>query len=150
MSENPGYRKILCPVDFSPPSRAALEAALAQAKLCDGAITLFHVVQLPIAVPDGLFDARYLADVERAAAESMAEWKQLVERRGVPCAAFKVTGGSWDRIVEEARRGGYDLVVIGTHGRSGFKHAFFGSVAERVVQHAPCPVLVARAKAQES
>jgi nucleotide-binding universal stress UspA family protein len=70
--------------------------------------------------------------------------KAVAAGDGVPTATHVLTGQPAHTIVEHARTGGFDLIVMGTHGRTGFSHLFVGSVAERVVRRAPCPVLTVR------
>ena len=77
-----------------------------------------------------------------------AELKR-VENAGILVAGETITGRAAPEIVAYAKKTGADLIVMGTHGRSGFQHALLGSVAERVVHHSPCPVLVVPAPRPE-
>ena len=141
-------QRILCPVDFSQPSRVALEHAVALAKLFDGALTIFHVYQVPAyTLPDGVVlpTADQLKDLFERVDTALAEWKQIALELGagrVDTAAAQ--GVVWNEIVNRAQEGGYDLIVVGTHGYTGLRHVLLGSVAERVVQRASCPVLTVR------
>jgi nucleotide-binding universal stress UspA family protein len=141
--------KILCPVDFSTPSHAALCAAAALAERSGGTLTLLHVYDLPpveyALAPYGV--PQLLDDMRRDAEDKLGDWQREAMARGalkVDTAA--VPGSAAEVIVREARARGSDLVVVGTHGRTGLRHALLGSVAERIVQRAPCPVLVARGR----
>lgn len=139
-------RKILCPVDFSPSSREAMHAAAELARERSAALVLVHVWEPRawLASPD--VPARLVQDMRDQVETTFAAWK--AEARGD--GALEVIGAihhgvPWDRIVALAHDDPeIDLIVIGTHGRSGTEHAAIGSVAERVVRHAPCAVLVVR------
>jgi universal stress protein A len=80
----------------------------------------------------------------------LAEWKAHAKELGANEVATRVlTGAPWDQIVAAARDdSAIDLIVMGTHGRTGLKHALLGSVAEKTVRHAPCPVLVVRSRTE--
>ena len=143
------HPKILCPVDFSASARAALETAMDLTKRLGGTLTLIHVVQPP-ATLGGRYGLVTPAATEAMSAEAgreLAAWQADVAGRGAgQVETVNVVGTPWERIVMAAREGGHDLVVVGTHGRTGIKHAVLGSVAERVVRHAPCTVMVVRGK----
>jgi nucleotide-binding universal stress UspA family protein len=141
------YRKILCPVDFSEPSRQAMHAAMELASEPGVQVTLVNVYEVPTRPFDAFVSPSDIEAIASASRQALAEWAR--EARGKGAAEVETvaaSGVAWDRIVNLARDGGFDLVVIGTHGRTGLAHALLGSVAERVVRHAPCPVLVARSK----
>ena len=146
------FKKILCPVDFSDSSREAMRQAADLVKATGGALTLFHVVHVPVtAYGDGgpmlpSSGPELTENLGKAAAKSLDEWRKRAEEMGVKKVATQVVAGvPWNMIIEalEADRG-YDLVVIGTHGRTGIGRVLLGSVAERVVRHAPGAVLVVR------
>jgi universal stress protein A len=145
-------KRILVPVDFSDPSRQALDSARSLAQFFGSEITLLNVVQkTPIApfpeVPPYLdCVAEYFEAAEKnlqalAAGEKAAA---AVEIRTVVR-----TGLAAHEIVEAAREFDSDLIVIATHGYTGWKHFCIGSTAERVVRTAPCPVFVVREKEHE-
>jgi nucleotide-binding universal stress UspA family protein len=146
-------KKILCPVDFSDSSRGALELALRLAREARGSVTLAHVVQtIYVTSPDPGFGLApvYTAMFE-GADQALAALKAEAARLAptVPVEVVRELGTPWDHLTGLARRGKFDLVVMGTHGRTGLAHVLVGSVAERVVRHAPCPVLVTRAPVAE-
>ena len=145
-------RKILVPVDFSDPSRAALDYAAELARPFDASIDLLHVWQPPTFVgtaslPEAPSVDAGLTDLVRKNAEEVSErFAAEAKKRGLPVREVRCEPGVPARaIVEVAKAERYDLIVIGTHGRSGFTHAVMGSVAERVVRHSDCPVLTVRA-----
>ncbi len=149
-------RQILVPTDFSAPSRAALDYAAELAPALGASIDVLHVWELPVFVPPSMLpDAGVadlsLLDIYRKGAESqLAEFVAKAKEQGLRVrTSFAELGPPSQTIAEFADRRAYDLVVIGTHGRTGLAHAVIGSVAERVVRYAHCPVLAVRAKKEE-
>jgi len=133
--------RILVPVDFSNSSRIALQYAAAFAREFSAQLTLLHVTETTPyerAMPEF---RREIHDEAQARLRTLA--REQAEGGVTPQCVVR-TGRPWQQIVREAGGGGADVVVVGTHGRTGLKHVFLGSVAEQVVRHAPCPVLVAR------
>ncbi|MGE6107494.1 universal stress protein [Aeromonas sobria] len=138
-------RTLLCPVDFSQMSQPVLDYAVFMAKSHDASLKLVHVV-------DQLhgFDSYKILhmtaleithEMERQAREQL---QQLIDTLPI-AAGFTVRfGRAADEIVAQAKEDKVDLVVMGSHGRSGLSHLLVGSVAESVVRHAPCPVLIVR------
>ena len=139
------WKKILCPIDFSEPARAAMSAAVELSLHFEAELTLFHSYQLPgYTLPEGSVVAspKMLQDLADQAEAHLREWKQLAETMGAArVQTGKGIGDPAVEVVELAREGAFDLIVVGTHGRSGIRHALLGSIAERVVRHARCPVL---------
>ena len=137
---------ILVPTDFSPASADAVKAAVRLAQLFHASIEVFHVnVDPSVVLPPpgdvlsfpGAFD-RVLADT----AEKIDRVVGEIREAGVTCTSASDIGRSYAAIVEQAKRSGAGLIVMGSHGRHGLSHALLGSVAEKVVEHAPCPVLI--------
>ena len=146
LKPHPDFRlqKLLVPIDFSPPSEKALQYALSIAKEFHGEIILAHVVQPYPALPDLPSSANELTDaLIKEGNLQLAKWKECI--KDAPCSAKVLLGSTAPAIVEFAKTEGVDLIVLGTHGRTGIAHAFLGSVAERVVRLASCPTLVVRA-----
>ncbi len=139
------WKKILCPIDFSEPARAAMTAAVELSRQFDAELTLFHSYQLPgYTLPEGSVVAspKMLQELADQAEAHLAEWKAIAEKLGArKVETAKGIGDPALEVVEVAREGGYDLIVLGTHGRTGIRHALLGSITERVVRHARCPVL---------
>lgn len=139
------FQKILVGVDFSPPSREAMRAAAALAKEFGAQLTVAHFWQIPLLGAELPVQATYLDEMRAAAEQQLAAWTAeasgLVDR---PVTSVFDMGVPWNETVKLLQRDHYDLAVVGTHGRTGLKHVLLGSVAERVVRHAPCPVLVVR------
>lgn len=143
-------KKMLCPTDFSENSEHAVKYALTLASLSKAELQLFHVVE-PISYPQSveLFEP-VLDEVELTMKMEAAFQKQLEDQ----VAALKdeypkirgklVTGNTFLEIIGAARDEKVDMIVMGTHGRTGLAHVLIGSVAERVVREAPCPVLTVK------
>lgn len=135
--------RVLVPVDFSPFSEKALHQAVEIAEARRARITLLHVSE-PLFAPDPVLGI--------APPVPAAEWSLIIRRlrdiaqEWVGPAAEKfeyqcVSGAVAARIVEVAGEGPFDLIVMGTHGRTGVRRWVLGSVAEKVVSDAPCPVV---------
>ncbi len=140
------FHHVLCPIDFSESSRAALERA---GKLADPSglgITLLHVLDLPVRFSGEPNVGGFLEDLDRNAARMLADWAaDLRTHVSVPVVTRTRIGSPGAQalaVLEEDPT--FDLAVVGSHGRTGLRRAVLGSVAERIVRHAPCPVLVAR------
>ena len=138
---------ILVPTDFSPDASAALERAVEFAKAFDARIHLLHAYQL--AVPGTPWEFTYPAglidDIKTHAENSLGEVRQKIEASGVKATSEAVVGPASLAITEAAKNLPADLIVMGTRGLTGIKHVVLGSVAERTLRHAPCPVLTVKA-----
>jgi universal stress protein A len=139
---------ILAPTDFSEGSKCALEYALGLAQLCGAKLTLLHVVELPSYLIDGHAPAQLSAAVHNELqGQAQRELARLLpETQGTQVAIARqvVVGVPYQKIIETAAGAKIDCIVMATHGRTGLSHMFVGSVAERVVRTAPCPVLTLR------
>jgi nucleotide-binding universal stress UspA family protein len=141
-------KRILCPVDFSETSRAALKWAVQLREKFGAQLTLLHVFQPPaLSLPDGVAIAGpdVLSDLQRQVEENMKVWRDDAIAMGAKDVEIDTAlGATYPEITRYAQEKGFDLIVIGTHGRTGLAHAILGSTAEKVVQHATCPVLTVR------
>jgi nucleotide-binding universal stress UspA family protein len=139
------WKRILCPVDFSETARVAMETAIELASKFDAEILLVHAYPIPgYTFPDGsvVASARMMQELADQAAKHLAEWRREAEALGAaPVEAVTAAGEPASEILGHAARHGIDLLVLGTHGRSGLEHALLGSVTERVVRKARCHVL---------
>jgi nucleotide-binding universal stress UspA family protein len=141
--------RILVPVDFGPASELALRYAKRLAARCGASITALHVVEitatewcgepLTTGFPNAVDRMRQDADFRLGILLTPAERVKL------NVSAEVVVGNPARQIIAYARTHDIDLIVMGTHGRCGFAHAMLGSVAERTIRSAPCPVLTVRA-----
>jgi nucleotide-binding universal stress UspA family protein len=91
-----------------------------------------------------------LVEAQKAEEKKLAAWKADAQKLGVPEVATELRRGTpWDEVVSAARAdAAVDLIVLGTHGHTGLPRALLGSVAERVVRHAPCSVMMVRPRAR--
>ena len=139
-------RRILCGIDFSAGSKNAARAALDLAHMSHGTVTLFHAFDLPISAIDaGEAAAAALGPIERETdAMLQALRRELEQQAGPSIQLAHGLGSAAETILRHARDHAFDMIVVGTHGRSGLRRVFLGSVAENVLRHAPCPVLVVR------
>ena len=140
-------RRILCPIDFSDYSRRALDHAVAIARWYESAVTALHVFSpVPVAAygPGTMvFDPIGLTPADRD--QLLAETRAFIEAGsapGITTGAVVREGNTAAEILDQATGMNADLLVIGTHGRSGFERLVLGSVAEKVLRKARCPVLV--------
>lgn len=131
---------ILVPMDFSPDAERALDSAIGLAQQFQARMTLLHVIYLPEAADVNL--GAYLKKVQSEMEQEMAACQKRAEDAGVAVDAVVVHGVPSPKIVETAEDQRADLIVMGTHGRTGLQHLLIGSVAERVIRLAPCPVMV--------
>lgn len=143
------YQRILVPVDFSECSNAAVAEALALARMSHGRLTLLHVLPPPMYIPldQAIFGSKAGHSVEthlRQKGQSMLDGliAGLDETERKQCRTELRLGVPWERIVDSSTT--HDLIVIGSHGKTGLSRAMLGSVSERVVRHAKCSVLVVR------
>jgi len=142
------FGTILCPVDFSEPSRVALGHAEVLAKRLGSELVVAHVLvpaMYPVAFGAVPLGAVTVEEEARAAVEkSLDETVEQLAGRGVRARRLVEIGTPARRLVEMVREDGVDLVVMGTHGTTGLGHVLLGSTAERVVRHCPCPVLTVK------
>jgi nucleotide-binding universal stress UspA family protein len=140
---------ILVPVDFSGYAEQALEYASGLARKLPARLTLLHVLQMmPMGVADGTaLPYSYIQELEAEVQQRMETYRQRIQEAGLQGAILVVSGAPFQSIVDTARDQHVDLIVMGTQGRTGLAHLFLGSVAEKVVRLAPCPVLVTRGSA---
>jgi nucleotide-binding universal stress UspA family protein len=147
--------RILVPTDFSEPSETALSYARMLARQFGASFHLLHVVEAPVVT--GPFSSQmYIPESPGVVNELIQDAKLRLARRLLPSdkVHYKATkeiivGLAAKTIVQYAAEQKFDLIVMGTHGRTGFGHFLMGSVAEHVVREAPCPVLTVHATGTE-
>jgi nucleotide-binding universal stress UspA family protein len=142
-------RKILVPVDYSDGSKRALEVAADLARTNGAMLEIVHVWDRPLYVPEGVTvrhadgSARSLLDMIRENAE--LEMDTFLAKTNLPSdiryERRLIAGEPVSRILEELGKGRFELVTLGTHGRTGLRHFLLGSVAEKIVRLSPVPVL---------
>jgi nucleotide-binding universal stress UspA family protein len=136
-------KRVLVTTDFSDASRQALPLAVELARQFDATLALVHV--FPAALPGELSHLGIVFEQERLAAEARIRLERFRETELPASLRVEVTlleGAAGNQIITFAKDAEADLIVIATHGHTGLKHLWLGSTAERVVRHAPCPVLV--------
>jgi nucleotide-binding universal stress UspA family protein len=137
---------IVVPTDFSPTSAAALERAKEFARKLGEGIALVHVVDQgfyyvsPLGVPP--VPPTYVSELEQKVLEHVEGIAASVRAAGIACTAVVRRGQAAPEILSFLDEARPSLVIMGTHGRTGVAHALLGSVTERVMQRAKCPVLV--------
>jgi nucleotide-binding universal stress UspA family protein len=138
----------LVPTDFSAYADQALDYAIALAGKLPARLTLLHVVHsVPLWVEGDMGRALpdvYLRQLEAQAQQELEQRQQRLQAAGVQGTILLVHGMPFQRIIDLARDQQIDLIIMGTHGRTGLQHVLLGSVAEKVVRLAPCPVLIVR------
>jgi nucleotide-binding universal stress UspA family protein len=148
------FQKILVPVDFSVHSAEAVRVAAELSRRFEAPLTLVHVYDpLVYALPDGIMfmPQPAIEQLLEAFREQLAQTKLQALGAGATRVETEVLQGYVaGAIVERALKGAFDLIVMGTHGRTGMQHVLIGSTAERIVRLSPCPVLtVKKAKVKE-
>jgi len=139
------FKNILCPTDFSDESFHAIDYGLRFAKAADGWLVLAHIIH----VPSGeLYQADgHVLTFEEAKSRSRVLLEQLRDQRldGYPkCELLVEIGDPYEQLTAIATRRRVDLIITSTHGRTGIQHLVLGSVAEKIIRHAPWPVFVVR------
>jgi nucleotide-binding universal stress UspA family protein len=137
---------LVVPYDFSPASRAALERGVEFARKLGASLQLVHIVDesayylVPINVPP--VPPVYLRELEARLSDHLESTAKPVRDAGLACETVVLRGLAAPMILAHIEETKPLMVVMGTHGHTGWRHALLGSVAERVVQRARCPVLV--------
>lgn len=143
--------RVLYATDFSPASAPAFTQALATARAEKSDLTIAHVLGPVVSVMgDGYLPPSTFAQIDRLqradAGRRLAKLAARARQRGVRARTLILEGTPWQAITRTAKAGRARMIVLGTHGRSGLSKLFLGSVAERVVAAAPCPVLTVRGR----
>lgn len=153
-----GYERFLVPYDFSVHAHHALSTAVDLAQRLGAAVEVVHVVQPPqllygsaaygaaVELPPMVDIASIHASIRKSLGAAVEEIADAPDE--IRCHVVEGTGIA-DAICESAEKLGADLIVMGTHGRTGLAHVFLGSVAERTLRNARCPVLVVQADAAD-
>lgn len=142
--------KILVPVDFSECSNKAVQYAETMAKQFGAELILLHVVEeyLPTSELVLLDTTALLREVRDTAKRDVTKLRDQLDPH-LKAAAEVRSGTPYNEIVRTAKQLDADLIIMSTHGRTGFAHTFMGSTTERVVRHAACPVLVVRERERD-
>jgi nucleotide-binding universal stress UspA family protein len=144
---------ILFPTDFSQGARAAMDHAISLAQDYEAKLILLYVIQdISIAewyIPSSLSVTDLIEDMQKGAWKEMDKWGAEAAAKVKNVEKMVVRGVPFVEIIRTAKEKNADLLVIGTHGRTGIDHMLFGSTAEKVVRKAACPVLTVRITGKE-
>jgi len=147
------FRHILFPTDFSEHSKYARCYAISLAKEFDAKLTIVHVLEEPVypidVTPFGFSPIEFARELRGQVEKQMAQVMEEIKDDALKVESLIVEGKPFVQIITVARERGVDLIVIGTHGRTGLSHVLLGSVTEKVVRKSPCPVLTVRKPGQE-
>jgi nucleotide-binding universal stress UspA family protein len=145
------FKKILCPTDFSEPSYEAIKSASELASYFESELCIVHVISpvpiIPVGPEPSAFNvALYEQELEASSKRSLQEVVNQLESKELKTRLIALRGNPADEIVRTADEENVDLIVIATRGRTGLDRLIFGSVAEKVVRLAKCPVLTITSK----
>jgi len=138
---------VLVPIDFSPYAEQALDYAIALAQRLQARVTLLHVIEPPLVAGADMGawpSPAFVDELEVAITSDMESYLARVTSAGLAGEMNVVHGVPFQEILDTAKARQVDLIIMGTHGRTGLSHVLSGSVTEKVVRLAACPVLIAR------
>ena len=142
------YKNILCPVDFSDCSTKAFYRAVGYCQLFNARLTVLNVRETPVSFYEDVSHGRETLEILRdglvTRLDKLQEEGKITREERDRIALETRNGKPFEEILRYAINSQCDLIVMGTHGNTGFKHLFMGSQAERVVRRAPCDVLTVK------
>ncbi len=138
------YTKILVPTDGSDYSFKAGEHAVYLAQLTGARLYVLYVVDTDMAFHSGIHYAEDVSGLEKSGPDATGKIRSICERAGIPCEEMIIRGKPADVIVDTAEKTGASLIVIGSLGMSAIERVLIGSVSDKVMRHAKCPVLLVR------
>jgi len=139
------FRRVLIAVDSTPLAVHAAELGIELATTLGAEIAFVHAIEPGLSQAPGVLPSDLIAEAEREGRRLIAGFRQLLPQSSSSLEFIQV-GKPASEIVRTAKEWPADIIVIGSHGRHGIQRALLGSVAEAVMRHAPCPVLVIRAR----
>jgi len=148
MIEYPHYKKVLFCTDFSENADYAFEFAYGIAKRDEGLLYILHIIPYSShqAYAESFITTEDLEKIQKAVEEDIANnYKERYEKKienGIACEFVTKSGREDEEILTFAKQEKVDIIVMGTHGKTGIEHVFFGSVAEKILRHSPFPVFV--------
>lgn len=145
------FKKILCPVDFSQFSQEVVDYAVDLAIKYGAELHIMHVIpNMTYFTPyESFLTPENLVAIEKHIQDQVENDFEKVLKQNVPAKKVIRTGVPFVEIIDYAKSESIDLIVMGTHGRSGIEHILIGNVAEKVVRKSPCPVMTIRPKGKE-
>ncbi|MGH6691341.1 MAG: universal stress protein [Gammaproteobacteria bacterium] len=141
------FRRVVAPTDFSESSKQAWDLTQRLAKALGSEVMLVHVfVEAPVyGDPPAVTTAwEVVVEAQKWVADELERWADQARKTGIDVRTIVLTGSPASEIVRHANEAHADVVIMGTHGRTGLSRVLLGSVAERVIRTAPCPVLTVR------
>ncbi len=142
------FKTILCPTDFSDESFLAIAYGLRFAQSTDGTLLIAHIVHIPTGeLYETAGGTAHVMTFDEARHRDLARLEEIrAQQLGgyAKCELLVDVGEPYDQLMAIAQQRQVDLIVTATHGRTGLRHLVLGSVAERIIRHAPCPVFVVR------
>lgn len=141
------FRRIVAPTDFSDSAEEAWALTTRLAEALGSDVVLTHVfVEPPVygAPPTGAAEWTVVVEAQKWVADELERWAEGARTKGITVRTIVLNGSASQEIVRLAADEHADVIVMGTHGRTGLNRALVGSVADRVVRTAPCPVLTVR------
>jgi len=148
MIEYPQYKKVLFCTDFSENADYAFDFAYGIAKRDEGLLYILHIIPYNShqAFAESFINTEDLKKIQKAVEEDIANnYNERYEKKiknGIPYEFVTKSGREDEEILTFAKQEHVDIIVMGTHGRTGIEHVFFGSVAEKVLRHSPFPVFI--------
>jgi len=148
MIEYPKYKKVLFCTDFSENADYAFDFAYGIAKRDEGLLYILHIIPYSShqAYAESFINTEDLGKIQKAVEEDIAtNYKERYEKKienGIACEFITKSGREDEEILTFAKQENVDIIVMGTHGKTGVEHVFFGSVAEKVLRHSPFPVFI--------
>ncbi|OPY00542.1 MAG: hypothetical protein A4E61_01982 [Syntrophorhabdus sp. PtaB.Bin184] len=146
------FKKILCPVDFSEFTKDVITCAADISKQYGAELHVLHVIpNLTYFTPyESFLTPENLVAMEKNIQDEVdRDFKKVLGEVGIDVRKVVRTGVAFVEIIDYAKTEGIDLIVMGTHGRSGIEHILIGNVAEKVVRKSPCPVMTIRPRGKE-
>lgn len=137
------FSNILVAVDGSESANKAFQRAIYLAQKCNSKLDLVHVVQCEVG-GDSANTFEIIEDLKDKAMKMLEEYKIQAAKNNVPIQITIMQGDPAKVIIELAKAKSYDLIIMGTRGRSSFQELLIGSVSQKVMHHASCPVMVVR------
>ena len=138
-------KSVMVATDFSPLSEKAIDYAVMIAKQFGAKILIMHVLDpITVTTTDALMFSDNSEALRKMAEEMMKNLADILKEKGVSIETALLKGAAASEIISKAAQAGVDVIIMGTHGRKGIEHLILGSVAEKVVRSATCPVMVVR------
>jgi universal stress protein A len=146
------FKKIVCPIDFSEFTDEILKYAVNITKKFNAELHLIHIIpNLNYFIPyESFLTPENLVAIEKNIEKEVEkDFEKVTKDIDMPLKKIVKTGATFVEIIDYIKEEDIDLVVMGTHGRSGIEHILIGSVAEKVVRKSPCPVLTIRPRGRK-